>query len=195
MDIYLQSLKSKGFQILEDWTKFIRGIEQQMLNRFSPVKSFNDDYWCSMVEEWTPFIEDVDEIKFKWQTVTHNLFSTMIDKVFSSSFSDLHISTKNFKSSIIEYNDGHIGEHSDRTTLTFLYTSDDGLEIYDNGWIIIPGKTGVVHLGDYGSKELNINPVLHRVRHNSKKYSFAYFTVPSNIDYPWKEYSTEIDYV
>lgn len=168
-----KQLNEKKYAILDYFIDF--------KNEFQIKHDYFSPYWNLEMDDWTPFYDKVIGAKKKWCDDMMKMSMLLLDN------DPLHIDTKNYKASILRYpKDGYISEHTDFGTLSFLYTNDSGFQfkINDN-WIDMSSGNLIIFFGDNGKNMFNINPLPHRTKALTERWSINFFSVPSNIDYPW----------
>ena len=149
-------------------------IDEKIFDEFIFDKQYDDDFWKLKMNEWTPLKDRTFGLKDKWSNDMYNFTLKYFDDDIN------YHDTKNFKASIVFYENGHIDEHYDRGSLSIIYNIEDGLEYEDKGvWRKAP--KGLISFDGL----LGVNPVKHRVLSNTTRKSLQFFAAPSNVDYPW----------
>ncbi len=141
--------------------------------KFKSTRNLKNSHWNMSMYDWTPLVDEVDPILEKWSL-------DMYDMTLELMNDDRYINTKNYKSSIMKYENGYINEHTDRGMLSFIYNISDNLEIYiDNEWSPVEKDKLLIFYGDLGP-----HPLKHR-RLNANGLSLNFFASPDDIEYPW----------
>ncbi len=144
----------------------------------SEWNSFHDTYWKLEMCDWTPGKSPMGPAATKWCMDMYNLNMDILED-------DLYGQTNNFKSSLLKYHKGYIGEHTDRGTLSFVYNEYPGLYIrVNNEWKELDNGL-FIWLGDMGAKQFNKPAMEHKVKCENIRWSLNYFSAPTDIDYPW----------
>ena len=139
----------------------------------------NNEYWNVEMYDWTPSaVAAPGPNCLKWCSDMFNMNMEILDD-------PLYKDTRNCKASILKYNKGYIREHTDRGMLSFLYNIYPGMYLKINEQWEELDYGLFIWLGDIGAKQFNKPAMEHKVECKNSRWSLNYFSVPSNIDYPW----------